>query len=471
MTAVERERSRSSGLVTVAPSPEALIEEARQRQRRRRRRIVAICLLGIVAGTAGFSVARLKSDGASKTTHSSGSGPFVDRAAFAGHGKLAFVSLGALYVLDGKSQQLRRVTTRDSDVANPHFSPNGRWLTYTLGNDNVGVAGADGSAPRTILAASSGDQGGRWLPNSELLVGRRIYRISGGGKPMRVGSVPVSLAAWSPSGNRYVFVVRKLSYGKSGSFKGVEKLEVSRSLDGRRTTWVSDPISFNRSSGFDGDAINGVVVLPNREGVLYWLDPDQSASLAADGMALNLIRRPGGRPVKLGVTVGDTISVGTGGTIAIGGGGNRYAWLTKNVRVCAVASASCHGLGTRAGSLTIDPAWSPDGQTLAFVEAATEPSAAAFTQPVVSHWYSTHNLWLLRQGSKQPVEVPGTRGAAAPVWSQNSSSVLFVADDALWLIPSLGAKPAKIAAPFFPPTAWPNYYGQIAWANEFSWQS
>ena len=37
--------------------------------------------------------------------------------------------------------------------------------------------------------------------------------------------------------------------------------------------------------------------------------------------------------------------------------------------------------------------------------------------------------------------------------------------------PDLDAKPVKIASPLFDPSAWPSYYGQVAWADQFSWLS
>jgi hypothetical protein len=172
-------------------------------------------------------------------------------------------------------------------------------------------------------------------------------------------------------------------------------------------------------------------------------------------MSLSELRSPGAQPVRLGVTVGNTVSDGAAGTIAIGAGGNRYAWLTKDVEICSTARATCSPLRAPAHELTLDPAWSPNGATLAYVEAASEPTASAFTQPALARWYATHSLWLLHVGAKAPAEIPGTQGAASPVWSSDGRSLLYVSADALWLIPTPGAKPLKIAAPLLAPT-WPN---------------
>src|SRR5579872_1437263 len=110
----------------------ALIREARRRALRRRAMIavVAACAgvtAGLLAAATGGERAGRRAIAA--RTH----GPAVDARAFRGEGRLAFVSLGRLFVLDGATASLRAVRSAAGPAA-PQFSPDGRWLAFRVGS-------------------------------------------------------------------------------------------------------------------------------------------------------------------------------------------------------------------------------------------------------------------------------------------------------------------------------------------------
>lgn len=431
--------------------PELLIREARRRQRRRRIRAAAVSALALAAVAAGVGLHR----GAGSTASAGGHRPFADGSAFSGHGRLAFVSRGSLYVLDGDTGRLVRVT--GTGAGSPAFSPDGRWLTYLV-RGRVGLARSDGTRARTLPTRL----GASWLPDGRLLAGRTMYRIAADGTPRPAGRAPGAPVAWAPDGSRYAFVTTSVVRGRGAVRHGVQRLEIARSLNGARRAWWTIPQRFTPSSGWRSPAIDRVVVLPSHGGVLVWLDPMHSASLAADGLPVYLLAGPGAAVRRLGTTVGRGVSVARTGSFALGGGVDRIAWVTRTALSCR--AGGCTPVRSRA-PLTLDPALAPDGSRLAYVGAASEGTTMGLVQPVLRRWYATRRLWIDGRA------VPDSTGAAAPVWSSDGRSLLFAKDDALWLLPRAAAKPVRVAGPLYGTGAWPNSMGSVPWSAQFAWHS
>jgi TolB protein len=441
---------------------EALFKEARRRTRRRRASRFALVAS---AATAAIAICDLVIGAQPRSSASATPMPAVNRSAFAGHGYLAFISRGTLWVLDGSSGSLTPVTGPSQQASDPAFSPGGRWLSYGVANQTW-LARADGSSPRLI---SSGSGGGSWLSGDLLLVGDGVWRISTGEGVTHAGSASTGLFPPSTGEHRYIFVSSTLRVAPDRRpSSGVMRLEVSSSLNGRRKTWFEMPVSFTPQGGLNEPAFTFALALPKGAGILvggstYCCD-------IADGVNVYEIKAAGAPRRSFGHTVGDTVSLGANGTFAFTRGANRYAWLTKAVETCSTATERCTRVPTAAGTLSLDPAFSPDGRTLAFVQAAGLDQTT-IGQAEVLRWYATHSLWIRREPDTAPVRIAGTTGAAAPVWSKDGRSLLYVADDGLWLLPSLSAKPVRIAAPLFSPGAWPSFYGEVGWSGQFAWST
>jgi len=453
--------------------PQALFEEAHRRTRRRRLRGgIAVGLVLAVAGT----VLLLRGSGSAATVAGTAApAPAVDHAAFAGHGDLAFISRGRLWVLDGATGTLTPVTSPAQQPSGPQFSPNGRWLSYGVaasaatGASQTWLARADGTSPRRI---GSGFDTRDWLPDGQLFLGGRLWRVTPSGALTPAGSTPSELLAPVPGERQYVFLSSTLRVTPPKSSTGVDRIEVSSSLDGKRTTWYEARVSYSRQSGLQGPTLSFATALPDVEGLLVGSSP--YCCDVADGIDVYLIGAPGASPQNLGLTVGGntggTLSVGADGSFAFTRGGNRYAWMTKAVVRCSAPTGRCTRVSTAAGTLSLDPVFSPNGRTLAFVEAASM-KASTIGLPAVQRWYRTHSLWILRQGASTPTKIADTAGAAAPAWSADGRSVLYVADDALWLLPTASGKPVRIASPLFTANVWPSFYGEVDWTGQFAWSS
>jgi hypothetical protein len=433
---------------------EALIREARARQRRRRAGAAAI--IGAVAALAlvAWGVDRTFV-GRGGSTARSRLIPAVDARAFAGHGKLAFVSRDRLWLLDGRTGRLIRLA--GAGATRPGFSPNGRWLAWSQGTKRFGLSRSNGTGARLLPSRGASAS---WLPDGRLLVGRAIYRIDHG-VPVRSGIAPAGLVSWAPDG-RYAFVVSRRNWRRLVPYKDVERVELATSLHGRRTAWYETPESFTTRSGWQDPAIGHVAILP-KGGILVWLDPFHSGSIAADGLPVYQIAVPGARPRKLGVSIGTPLSVGKLGRFALGAGGDRIAWTTKRVVTCA--ADGCRPLHAPKAQITLDPAWSPGGGSLAYVTAADLGVEVSTVGTTMQRWYRTRRLRIGRR------TVPDSTGAASPVWSADGRSLLFVSRDGLWLLPRVGAQPIRVATPLFWPGRWPNFYGRVDWTDQFAWSS
>jgi hypothetical protein len=439
---------------------EALFKEARRRTRRRRLIRLSVASVTVGSGVLTYCVGF---DTHATTALTSAPVPAVNKNAFAHHGILAFVSQGGLWVLDG--HRLTAVSRPYQQASEPEFSPNRRWLTYTLDNGlQTWLARSDGSEPRLVAQA---DDSAGWLPSGLLVMGTGIWHVSATGTLTRVGIRPEGLLAWSADGRRYVFASSTMTGPFTEHRKGLERLQVSSTLTGKRTTWYQAPVSFTKRSGLQGPFIEAAAVLPRDSGILFRVDPSQSDD--ADGAPLYATRSRGAQPEALGLTVGFPVTIGPTGAFAITSGDNRYGWQNKTVETCSATTAGCSRMPTAHGVLSFDPAYAPDGKTLAFVEAPSS-TAADFSQTTVQRWYATHTLWI-RHGNAPPSEINVVNGASTPTWSENSKSLLYVTDDGLWLLPTLASKPIRVASPLFTPGDWSSFYGEIDWSEQFAWLS
>nr|MDA8290321.1 hypothetical protein [Actinomycetota bacterium] len=401
--------------------------------------------------------------------------PAAGARALGGRGTLAFVSLGRLLVLDGRTGRLVAVTGSDETASSPEYSPGGRWLAYSTrpagrpapgGRPAELVATADGTRPHRVPGAT----GGSWLPDGRLVAGRYLWRVGPSGAPERVGRVPSGLVAWAPDGSAYAFVESTLPAGLARAASGVERLEVARTLSGPRTTWYETRVSYSPSGGFTGEFVYSATVRSRGRGVLFTLDPYRSASLAADGLPLELLSRPGARPERLGVTVRGAVAVSPRGpSVAFVDGPGRDAWGSKHVETCGGSPARCSPVRSPAGELTMDPAWSPTGRSLAFVVAAPG-TASGFSPSDLDRWYATRRLWVAAAGGAAHA-LAGTAGAAAPLWSADGRELLYVSGDALWVRRVAGGASERVAGPLFAPGSWPSFDGSVDWSAQFAWSS
>jgi Tol biopolymer transport system component len=470
--------------------------------------VLALAVLGVAACADGGSSASVAADAkVSVAGGSSGGSPSARLKAFSGHGRLAFVSDDRLYVLDGsaagKPATLHTVVTgkvpgshgsaagepstlhtvvTGKVPGSPAWSPDGRWLAFLVGAPSADgavtsgalwLAGPDGQGAHQVLPKSGGFA---WSPKADELAavsgyGGKLFAVQPGRPPYPVLEAPgltEASPAWSPDGRELAVAVVNVT---------AKKRLVSSAIDVFPATGgiAATTIAFSRADALivDGWWANG-------QGLFAWSDPRDSASLAVNGLPLVSYTLDGKTATQLASTLVHTeFAVPGGNGVTLVTGGDRYLWKAKTIEDCAVSGKCGPGMDATPAPVNLDPAgaWDKGEPTLAFVHAAQE-TAAGFSQQELKAWYRTRELWVWvgTGANPHPVTRAGA-GVAAPTWSANSQDILYVRDNALWLIPIFASSGYPSSAPALPVVSqlfagnWPNVDGYTAWQSQFAWRT
>lgn len=390
--------------------------------------------------------------------------------------RLAYVSAGNLYVGFPRAHVVRGPGT----AFQPVFSYDGRWLAFLRqrwngydASSQLWLARADGRGAHAISAMGGvGVDGFQWSPTTDVLAVWPV--VANGISPVQLvpvhgttRTVPGGLSStffWAPNGKTLAIAVT----ARGGS---------------TRIYTVSG--STVRSYAVPGVGRYDLAKLagwwPNGGGILYWIDPMGSGSIAADGMQLLALNPKRGKVRHLGLTLGyrDWIGVSDNRLLEVNGGG-RSAFYGKHLRLCG-ASGRCRRLpGVTPGQISFDPAWSPNGRAMAFVVAPAWNTAGFQSAAKYRRWLDAHELWTAQPDGSgvRPAGAEVPKGVQDPTWTRDGRGILFVKDGALWLDSHLGAaNPHPIArlvpvhsVPTFQNPAYQTwYYGHMDWHNLFAW--
>ena len=482
---------------------EALFREAKQRERVRRLVVAAIVLM-VVAGSLAL-VASVNHRHITTTTGrvalSYGpTSPSVDAKAFSGQGSLAFISRGALWVLDGDTKSLQRISLPAGfTAASPTFSLDGRWLAYTTSRSTnsgqttqVWMAASNGAHAHELTGLLDPDLVG-WNPSSDQIAvisatplttrfgntldeASRLWSIAPNGhRHLLMMASSIEGAAWSPNGRQIAVSTDTFPWATDVTTWS-STLSVYPASGGAASVWfhVSNTTYFG---GEDGNFILPVQWIP-KWGIAFWTIGDGATpgdGSIQDGGGLDLFASSGAgeSPHLLGSVLSNgtvqAVATTSGGELAITvADGAKPMWIDQSVESCSQATYQCTPVKKAARTISLDPAWSADGSTLVY-EVGKASQNQGFSQRYVSNWYDSLQLWLYRPTTKASIMVPSARGAVVPAWSKTGDNLLYVADDGIWLWKNLKGTPVEVAGPLLPTTDWNAFYGQIDWSNQFAW--
>lgn len=408
-------------------------------------------------------------------------------------GELAVVSSGKLVLVTAGGS--RPVATGAGAVSQPAWSPGGKWVAFLQGGSALWAVQADGLGAHRVSPAGGQVSGFGWVQGRQdgdlafsvlntASYTSKIYVAAPAAPKLREIGAFSELIGFSvaPSGNALAVSYRQgppPAAGKAPTWKGV--LALVPLNGGPRRVVYSLPQG--------GYVLPGPGWWPNAKGLLFWDDPAGSASIAADGLALDSLDLATRKVSTLATTLtyGNWVSWSPSGkTVAVVAGGNRVIWdSAKHVVVCSVPAVHCHGVPLPSSKMmSLDPTWTPSGSLVYDVAPANvSPGALAppglsiarsapFSERNVGAWYGRMELY-----QSGPSGSGGHRLAGAPTGAHDPLALphglLFVrgAGAGLWYLPTGTSSAERVATGLASPSQYGNYYGYVPWYQDFAWHA
>lgn len=395
-------------------------------------------------------------------------------------GKLAYVRGGDIWVQPLPDGELQRLTT-DAVNSEPRWSPSGHWLTFRKGAQ-LWVMRADGSRGRPLDG-----EGAVWGPAADRVAyvndsgALVVQNADGSGRRQVVapGILPGALGplgvAWTPDGEWLAYVEKQAEEGRTPpqTYAGLWRVRADGSDAAELYSTGTPPQDGLLLAGWS----------PDGQYVLFWLQPHFSASAMADGLALYAVPAGGGRPRELGdqgmLLHSDFRAPSpVGNLLAITQGAGRMTWSNKRIAVVDVDSGALTALTDEAAA-AFSPAWSPDGERIAYVAMPDEGDLGGGER--ARQGLMQRRIFVVSTGGdpqpRQLTDGPTYRDER-PLWSADGSFILFArinAEDhaSLWLIPANGGDARQVVDELSEgqPSSlfWLGYYGHVGWDNLFDW--
>ncbi|MEW5685448.1 MAG: PDZ domain-containing protein [Pseudomonadota bacterium] len=377
---------------------------------------------------------------------------------------IAFGYAGDIWTVPRAGGRATRITTGVGVESGPVFSPDGKTIAFTGeydGNTDVFVVPASGGVPRRVTWHPAVDTVTGWSPDGARLVFRsdrtaasrytQMFTVALSGGPATALPLPMAFSgqmsgdgkriAYNPLAGATPFNFNR--YVAWGNYRGGLASTVwVTSLDGLDSVQVPQAKAADFSPVFVGEK---VYFLSNRGGAssIFSFDPATKAvsevyrntgreirSLATDGKSLIFDRlgelfllEPGGQPRPVGVDVaGDMPDVRPRilnvadqvQTVGVSPTGLRAVVEAHGEILTAPAKKGpVRNLTNTPGVMERDPAWSPDGQSVAYF---SDESGS----------YALHVAPQAGEGAVRKFPITGEPAYFfEPLWSPDSKKIAF----------------------------------------------
>jgi Tol biopolymer transport system component len=211
---------------------------------------------------------------------------------------------------------------------------------------------------------------------------------------------------------------------------------------------------------------------PDGKNILFWKDPDFSASVAADGLPLYAASVPGGNVKSQGAQTLPHNEFSDfspdGKLLALAEGNGRETWTQKRISVLNVSSGAKIFL-TSEKEAALFPSWSPNGELIAY---AAGPDEAKTTREGPNATLGPVHLWLMKSDGSQRRQLtsdPAYRDER-PQWSSDGTTIVFcrvntAGEGSLWRVNATGVKPEQIGGSFPLNYGMFGFYGYTDWSQ------
>jgi Tol biopolymer transport system component/cytosine/adenosine deaminase-related metal-dependent hydrolase len=315
---------------------------------------------------------------------------------------IAMDVVGALWVLPASGGPARRLTGELHDIAQPEWSPDGRWLTFQSYRDavfDIWLIRPDGSGLRRLTHGPYDHREPRFAPDGERVVFSSDLTGSYGIHTLHLGTGAITQVtdttaeeyepAWSPDGGRIAFVVAntRIDVVDVGTGARTTAVTVPAGQVIHNPAWTPDGKDLVYSLVLNGRSelwrsgaplVTGEEVFPFR---VSWRSPEEFV-YTADGR----IRRRstnGGAPHDIGFSAAVTLTTpayrkrrrdfdSTRPRPVVGIGSPVLSPDGRQVAFRALNDIYTMTIGRAPRPLTRDhwwkshPAWSPDGRYLSY---------------------------------------------------------------------------------------------------------
>lgn len=406
-----------------------------------------------------------------------------------GLGRLAYIQGGDLWMKSLPGGKPRLLTEGGKNWA-PRWSPSGRWLAFL--KDGI-LWVLDVNAPEeahSLQTTAGGDSDGfAWSPATDQLAftaGNKLQLLeASSGEITTLVTLPddgevmyrIMHPFWKPDGTAIAYEQYQIPVAGSETFQGNHGIWLV-ALAGDGPTELYDSHIEEKGEAIVAGWTSGGAYL------LFWQGDILSASLLMDGVplyALSVDSTGEREPVALTVpTAGQAAEpmlvrrdflapAPHSSEVAITLGGGRDAWGNKRVGGASPVTEIWRSY-TREGQVTITPAWSPDGQRLAYV---TMPGNAGTAQEAMR----ARRIEVWDNGERRLLADDPAYRDENPLWSADGSYILFARIDreeqvSLWLIPVDGSGAQQVVEALSPPppdTGWFGVYGYVDWSQYYAW--